>query len=102
MADAEFSAWLDKHKLLPYLPDLEAEGVDDLTALLSLTDEELQEVAKDWKLGHKRKLPVVVRQERKAREEPGVSTHAAQNENFKDSAPALPEGKQYAYFASVS
>ena len=61
MAD-DFAQWLEENKLIAYLPALEEEGYDGLDILLSLSEEELEELASTLKMkkGHRIRLPLAV------------------------------------------
>ena len=56
-------AWLSSHKLDPDLSDTLIENADDLSTLLTFTEEDLRDLAKEMKLniGRRRKLLNAVR-----------------------------------------
>merc|ERR1711865_7727 len=71
MGADEFAQWLEENKLTAYPPAFEKEGYDGLDILLSLSEEELEELASTLKMkkGHRIRLPLAVSKARQRAED---------------------------------
>jgi hypothetical protein len=66
----KFSVWLVENNLLDYASAFEEEGFNDLAVLAELSDAEVEELASGlrMKMGHKKKLPIAIRNLKKMKE----------------------------------
>ena len=66
----KFAIWLEQNNLQDYASAFEEEGFNDLAVLAELSDAEVEELASGlrMKMGHKKKLPIAIRNLKKKKD----------------------------------
>ena len=82
----KFSVWLVENNLLDYASAFEEEGFNDLAVLAELSDAEVEELASGlrMKMGHKKKLPIAIRNLKKMKEKEQRQEQQREQEKEKD------------------
>ena len=78
----KFSVWLVENNLQDYAPAFEEEGFNDLAVLVELSDAEVEELASGlrMRMGHKKTLPIAIRNLKKKKTKEEKREHQKEEE----------------------